>query len=64
MRDHGVVPYTALRIVLTVLMRLFWRVRAEGLENVPRTGGAVTELGWRSSRGSDGRCGAALIREG
>lgn len=41
MRDHGVVPYTALRIVLTVLMRLFWRVRAEGLENVPRTGGVI-----------------------
>jgi 1-acyl-sn-glycerol-3-phosphate acyltransferase len=41
MRDHGQVPYAALRIVLTVLMRLLWRVRVDGLENVPRDGGFV-----------------------
>jgi 1-acyl-sn-glycerol-3-phosphate acyltransferase len=41
MRDHGVVPYTALRVALTVLMRLLWRVRVEGLENVPDRGGVL-----------------------
>lgn len=39
MRDHGVVPYAVLRLVLKTLMRLLWRVRVEGLENLPATGG-------------------------
>lgn len=41
MREHGGVPYVALRIVLRALMRLLWRVRVDGLENVPRSGGFV-----------------------
>jgi 1-acyl-sn-glycerol-3-phosphate acyltransferase len=41
MRDHVPVPYAVLRIVLTVLMRLLWRVRVDGLDNVPRGGGFI-----------------------
>ena len=39
MRDHGAVPYAVLRLVLKALMRLLWRVRVQGLDNVPPTGG-------------------------
>jgi 1-acyl-sn-glycerol-3-phosphate acyltransferase len=39
MRDDGLVPYAALRIVLSLLMRLLWRVRVEGLRNIPSSGG-------------------------
>ena len=39
MREYGAVPYAALRLLLKALMRLLWRVRVEGLENVPRSGG-------------------------
>jgi 1-acyl-sn-glycerol-3-phosphate acyltransferase len=39
MREHGAVPYALVRLVLKTLMRLLWRVRVEGLENVPRSGG-------------------------
>ena len=48
MRDHGRVPYVALRIVLRVLVRVLWRVRVEGLENVPRSGGFVIASNHRS----------------
>lgn len=34
-------PYASLRIVLRVLMRLLWRVRVDGLEHIPRSGGFV-----------------------
>jgi 1-acyl-sn-glycerol-3-phosphate acyltransferase len=40
MRDDGSVSYALLRLVLRALMRL-WRVRVEGLENVPRSGGVL-----------------------
>jgi 1-acyl-sn-glycerol-3-phosphate acyltransferase len=39
MRDHGAVPYAVLRLVLKTLMRLLWRVRVEGLDNLPPSGG-------------------------
>jgi 1-acyl-sn-glycerol-3-phosphate acyltransferase len=39
MREYGAVPYVALRLLLKALMRLLWRVRVEGLEHVPRSGG-------------------------
>jgi 1-acyl-sn-glycerol-3-phosphate acyltransferase len=39
MRDDGVVPYAVLRLLLKTLMRLLWRVKVQGLENVPATGG-------------------------
>jgi 1-acyl-sn-glycerol-3-phosphate acyltransferase len=41
MRHDGGVPYALLRLVLRSLMRLLWRVRVEGVENVPRAGGFV-----------------------
>jgi 1-acyl-sn-glycerol-3-phosphate acyltransferase len=38
-RDDDAVPYVVLRLVLKALMRLLWRVRVQGLENVPPSGG-------------------------
>jgi 1-acyl-sn-glycerol-3-phosphate acyltransferase len=38
-RDDGHVPYVLLRLVLKALMRLLWRVRVEGLDQIPSSGG-------------------------
>jgi 1-acyl-sn-glycerol-3-phosphate acyltransferase len=37
--DDDAVPYVVLRLVLKALMRLLWRVRVHGLDNVPPSGG-------------------------
>ena len=33
-RDDDAVPYVVLRLVLKTLMRLLWRVRVQGLDNI------------------------------
>jgi 1-acyl-sn-glycerol-3-phosphate acyltransferase len=48
MRDDVPVPYVVLRVVLRTLLRVLWRVRVEGLDNVPRTGAFVLASNHRS----------------
>ena len=41
MANLGRMAYRILKVVLTPLFRFFWRVRVEGLENVPAEGAAI-----------------------
>ena len=36
-----IAPLDTLRFVARVIVRLFYRIRVEGLENLPKTGGAL-----------------------